>query len=56
MRKTVPEGGLFTRSTATEMYRDMLDQEVAKEVAERQSIGLAEQMYRQMERRLADGE
>ena len=33
----------------------MLDQEVAKEVAERQSIGLAEQMYRQMERRLADG-
>ena len=55
MRKTVPEGGLFTRSTATEMYRDMLDQEVAKEVAERQSIGLAEQMYRQMERRLPDG-
>ena len=52
----MPEGGLFTRSTATEMYRDMLDQEVAKEVAERQSIGLAEQMYRQMERRLADGE
>ena len=39
MRKTVPEGGLFPRSTATEMYRDMLDQEVAKKVAERQSIG-----------------
>ncbi|MDX9835836.1 MAG: rod-binding protein [Desulfobulbus sp.] len=55
MRKTVPEGGLFPRSTATEMYRDMLDQEVAKKVAERQSIGLAEQMYRQMERRLPGG-
>ena len=55
MRKTVPEGGLFTRSTATEMYRDLLDQEVARQVAERQSIGLAEQMYRQMEKRLDDG-
>lgn len=55
MRKTVPEGGLFTRSTATEMYRDLLDQEVAKQVAERQSIGMAEQMYRQMEKRLDEG-
>ena len=48
--------GLETVVCVTGQHRDMLDQEVAKEVAERQSIGLAEQMYRQMERRLADGE
>lgn len=49
MRKTVPEGGLFERDHTTEMYQDMLDQEIASKISQRQSVGLADQMYRQME-------
>ena len=52
MRKTVPESGLFKDTNATEIYRDMLDQEVASSIARRQSLGLADQMYRQMEKKL----
>ncbi|WP_448872777.1 rod-binding protein [Desulfobulbus propionicus] len=52
MRKTIPDGGLFAKDHATEMYQDMLDQEVASTIAQRQSLGLAEQMYRQMEKLL----
>jgi len=52
MRKSIPDGGLFTRDTAHEIYQDMLDGEVAKEISRHQSLGLADQMYRQMERLL----
>lgn len=55
MRKTVPEGGIFTDSTATETFREMLDQEIATSVARKQSVGLADQIYRQMEKKLAPG-
>ena len=50
MRKTVEDGGLFEKDTAHAIYQDMLDGEVAKEIAHNQSLGLAEQMYRQLER------
>lgn len=50
MRKTVPESELFEDNTASELYRDMLDQEIATTISQRQSMGLAEQMYRQMEK------
>jgi len=50
MRKTVPEGGLFEKDHATEMYQDMIDQEIATQISRRQSLGLADQMYRQMEK------
>lgn len=53
MRKTVPEGGLFEKDHATEMYQDMMDQEIASRISRRQSLGLADQMYRQMEKLLA---
>lgn len=52
MRKTVPEGGLFEESAPTKIYQDMLDQEIATQVSRKQSLGLAEQMYRQMEHNL----
>ena len=52
MRKTVPEGGLFEKDHATEMYQDMMDQDIATQISRRQSLGLAEQMYRQMEKLL----
>ncbi len=52
MRKTVPESGLFEKSNSSEIYKDMLDQEIATKISKQQSIGLAEQMYRQMEKKI----
>ncbi len=52
MRKTVPESGLFGKDNSSVMYQDMLDQEIASKISQKQSIGLAEQIYRQMEKKL----
>jgi peptidoglycan hydrolase FlgJ len=52
MRKTVPEGGIFEKDTSTETFQEMIDQEIATDVSRRQSVGLAEQMYRQLEKNL----
>jgi len=56
MRKTVPDSGLFTKDTAHEIYQDMLDARVASEISKTQSMGLADQIYRQMEKYLSDSE
>lgn len=40
MWSSVPEGGLLGGGNEAEFYRDMLNQELAKEVAHSQSIGL----------------
>jgi len=48
MRKAVPEGGLFEKSNATEIFQEMLDMELAKESTKTQSMGLADAMYNQM--------
>ncbi len=52
MRKTVPDGGVFKKDNATAIYQDMFDQEIAKNISQKQSVGLAEKMYRQMEKKL----
>ena len=52
MRKTIPQSGLFAKSNATEIFQDMLDQGIATNVSRKQSLGLAEQMYRQMSKNL----
>lgn len=52
MRRTVIDSGLFEKDTSHEIYQDMLDGEIAREVSRRQSMGLADQMYRQMEKLL----
>ena len=48
MRKAVPEGGLFEKSMATDMFTEMLDMETAKEVTRGQGLGIGEAMYKQM--------
>lgn len=50
MRKTIPDGGLFERDNAHEIYQEMLDREIAGDMARHQSIGLADQMYEQIQR------
>lgn len=48
MRKAVPEGGLFEKDAASEMYQEMLDGETAKAAASGKGIGLGEAMFEQM--------
>lgn len=49
MRKAVPEGGLLEKSSATEMFQEMLDGETAKAAASGKGLGLGEAMFNQMQ-------
>jgi len=55
MQKTVPDGGLIKKNNATEMFEDMLHQEIATRISQQQSLGLADQIYRQMEKKVEPG-
>jgi flagellar protein FlgJ len=48
MRKTVPDSGLFEKDMASELYREMLDMEMAKATAAGKGTGIGEAMYQQM--------
>lgn len=48
MRKAVPDGGLFEKSNATEIFQGMLDLELAKESTKGEGMGIAKAMYDQM--------
>lgn len=52
MRKTVPEG--FFSSPAMDMFTEMLDQVLAKELAESGSLGFAEKILRDFSHETAD--
>lgn len=53
MRKTVPKTGLL-EGFAGEQYEAMLDEELSKEVVKHQSLGLADNIYDQINRRYPD--
>lgn len=46
MRSTVQDGGLTEKSQARETFESMLDEEMAKEMAENGGIGIADLMYK----------
>lgn len=48
MRKTIPEGGLFEKDVADDIYEEMLDMEYARETAKGKGMGLGEAMFEQM--------
>jgi len=48
MRKTVPDSGLFEKDMASELYREMLDMEMARATAAGKGTGIGEAMYQQM--------
>ena len=48
MRKTVPDGGLIERSAAEDVFRTMLDGELARVVADRSPFGLAQKIVEEM--------
>ena len=51
MRRTVPEGeGMFEMSNAERIWRDMLDEQTAQNLAEGGGLGLATTLYQQLQR------
>ena len=53
MRKTVEKSDLMGSSQHTDAYQDLLDKEIAVQMARRGSIGLADMLEREMTRREA---
>ena len=54
MRKTVPDGGLFDKDNGHDIYQDMLDAQLASDMARTQGTGMADTMYRQVQKLLGD--
>ncbi|MFH1539781.1 MAG: rod-binding protein [bacterium] len=52
MRKTVPKSELFHGGRAEEIWQDMMDEEIGKQIAHTPGMGLgiAEMIYRQLSR------
>ena len=55
MRQTVPKGELETDSAATEIYRGMLDSEIAQKAAKTGGVGLSDQIIAYLESRSYTG-
>jgi len=52
MRATVPKSGLLEESTASRIYKDMLDEEYSKLIAKSpNSLGIEEMLYRQLKQK-----
>ena len=48
MRKTVPQDGLLSSGFANDIYSSMFDQAIAETSSKSGSLGIAENIYRQM--------
>ena len=48
MKKTVPESNFFNKSNAMEIWEDMRDSEMMKNVAVSGGLGLGDMLYRQL--------
>lgn len=46
--KTVPSGGGISNSREEELFRDMLNQELAQQIAENDSLGIKDTIAREM--------
>lgn len=55
MRKTVPKGGFLPESRAMEIYKDMFDMVLSRELAKREVFGIAKMVYREYEKSLKYG-
>lgn len=53
MRKTVPDSGLFKKDMASELYKEMLDMELAKQTAAGKGMGIGAAMYNQLKEQLS---
>jgi flagellar protein FlgJ len=48
MRRTVPESGLMAASSGQRLFREMLDEEFAREIAHSGGLGIGEMLYHQL--------
>ena len=48
MRKTVPDSGMFKKGMAEDVYREMIDMELAKQTAAGDGMGIGKTMYDQL--------
>ncbi len=55
MRKTIPEGGILQRGLQMEIYENMFDDKVAAQISERNQLGLAKLIFRQLAGKLDAG-
>lgn len=51
MKSTVPEGGLFEKSSARGIFEDMLDETLMKQASKR-GMGISDMMYKQLSARM----
>lgn len=51
MRATIQDGGLIEKDTNTEIFEEMMDQEVARKAAMKNELGLAEALFRQLNKK-----
>lgn len=49
MRKTIPESDLLDTDMASDLFDEMMDMEVARDMARKGGFGLADQLYRQLQ-------
>ena len=52
MRETVPEGGLLESSATEDLFKSLLDGEIARNVAEKSPFGLARSVVAEFENRV----
>jgi flagellar protein FlgJ len=52
MRETVPEGGLFGKSLADDVFRSMLDEQIARATSEKSPFGLADAVVESLRDRI----
>ncbi len=52
MRSTIPKSGFISGGRAEEVYRSMLDSELAKELAKRNGLGLASMLRSQLQKEI----
>lgn len=48
MRQSIPQNGLLGDGPGKEIYQDLMDQELAKNISQRGGVGLGEVLYRQV--------
>ena len=54
MRESVPKSDLFGSSEKEELFRSMLDQEIAKQISETSAIKLGDLLYAQLAKERKD--
>lgn len=48
MRAAVPEGGLFESGIDREIFQDLMDQSIARDLSRNHGLGLAEILFKQL--------